>query len=340
MSDKTFRRRRVIGATVILSLVVLVLTGFAIARAPVAELVFDIGPVPLSTDTEHHAQPAPRAVALPVDGWLRGFKIDIVDERGNPLPRQLLHHVNLIAPEKRELFSPIMLRLGAAGPETAPVKLPGVLGYRFHRGDSLLVTAMLHNPTTHDVGPALVRVRLFYMPLRAWLRPASIYPFYMDVMPPAGKHAYDLPPGRSERSWEGRPAVAGRIVGVGGHMHRYGVVLRFEDVTAARVLWEASPGTDTHGMVTHMPTKYFVPFGIPIRPDHTYRLTAVYDNPTDSVVPDGGMGALGGALLLEGAEWPPVVAADSTYRHDLRVTYGSHAGHAEADHRHSTTSSP
>ena len=34
---------------------------------------------------------------------------------GKPLPHALIHHVNLIAPEKRELFSPIMLRIGAQG---------------------------------------------------------------------------------------------------------------------------------------------------------------------------------------------------------------------------------
>ena len=31
------------------------------------------------------------------------------------MPREALHHLNLIAPEQRELFSQIRLRIGAAG---------------------------------------------------------------------------------------------------------------------------------------------------------------------------------------------------------------------------------
>jgi hypothetical protein len=58
--------------------------------------------------------------------------------------------------------------------------------------------------------------------------PAStpVMPVYLDVVPHGGFHSYDLPPGRSERSWEGRPAVGGRILALGGHLHRYGVSLR------------------------------------------------------------------------------------------------------------------
>jgi hypothetical protein len=230
-----------------------------------------------------------------------------------------------------------MLRLGAAGPETKLVKVPPVVGYRLHRGDSLLVTAMLHNPTTTAYRQALVRVHLLYTPPVSWFRPVGVYPFYLDVMPPAGIHAYDLPPGHSEQSWEGRPVVGGRIVAVGGHLHRYGVALRLEDATAGQLLWEAKPTFDADGNVTHMPRKYFLPTGLRIEPDHVYRLTAVYDNPTGDTLPGDGMGALGGAVVPDDdAAWPRVARDNPVYRYDVKVTYGEHGHHPHPQQEHQT----
>lgn len=287
-------------------------------------LTLEVGPIRLGpAGADAMAVTPPRALALPIDGWLRGVSVDVVDGMGRLLPRALLHHMNLIAPERRDLFSPIMLRVGAAGPETAPIELPRMLGYRVRRGDSLLVTAMLENPGAAALNDVRVRVRLAYTRADAWLAPVGVFPLYMDVMPPAGVHAYDLPVGRSERSWEGRPAMRGRILALGGHLHRYGVELRFADVTANELLWAAVPVRDPSGEVRSIPSESFLGrLGIPIRPDHTYRLTAVYENPTGRVIPDGAMGALGGVFQpAPGATWPAVSRADSQYRLDLRVTY-------------------
>jgi hypothetical protein len=149
-------------------------------------------------------------------------------------------------------------------------------------------------------------------------------------MPPAGEtHAYDLPPGYSEKSWEGRPAVAGRILGVGGHLHQYGLALRLEDLTAGKVIWEAQPILDEDGNLIGMPVKkFFWRLGVKVRPDHTYRLTAIYDNPTGEVIPDGAMGALGGVFLpARGAAWPVIDPAHPEYQLDLRVTRGGGGGH-------------
>lgn len=266
---------------------------------------------------------APRAIAIPIDGWLRSIRVDVVDAAGRPLPRTMLHHVNVIAPEQRELFSPIMLRIGAAGPETGPIDLPRVLGLKVHRGDSLLVTAMLDNPLPHPRSDVNVRVTFGYISEHSWLRPISIRPFYVDVMPPAGAHSYDLPPGHSEKSWEGRPAIGGRILAVGGHLHQYGVALRFRDVTDGRDLWVARPVRDSAGEVLAIPTtKFLWRGGVTLRPDHLYRLTAVYDNPTGDTIPDGAMGTLGGVFLpAREAKWPAVMRNDPAYRLDVQVTY-------------------
>ena len=111
-------------------------------------------------------------------------------------------------------------------------------------------------------------MRLGLTPSTSWLRPVAIRPVYLDVMPPAGRHAFDLPPGRSTRSWEGRPAVAARLLAAGSHLHDYGTGLKLEDVSAGKLLWEARPKLDDKGEVVGMPIHYFLPFGVQLTPDH------------------------------------------------------------------------
>ncbi|MFN2564547.1 MAG: hypothetical protein ABR499_05985, partial [Gemmatimonadaceae bacterium] len=185
------------------------------------ELILELGSFDLPARAAHGGspQPPPRAVALPVAGWIQGYAVEIVDARGTRLPQGVLHHVNVIAPGRRELFSAIMQRVAAAGAETAPVRLPRLVGYPVRRGDTLIVTAMLQNRTGTTYPGARLRVRFPFTPATARIPRVSIQPFYVDVMPPAGLHSFDLPPGRSERSWEGRPTVAARILGVSGHLH-------------------------------------------------------------------------------------------------------------------------
>jgi hypothetical protein len=259
---------------------------------------------------------------LPVSGWLRGYRTELVDANGDTLPSRLLHHMNLMTPDRRELFSPIMQRIAAAGQETAPVELPRMFGYPVSAGERVLMKAMVHNPTGVDYDSVRVRVRLRYTPDDVAIEPLHVFPFYLDVTPPAGLHSFDLPPGRSEWSWEGRPAVPARIAALGGHLHRHAVSLRFEDVTEGRVLWESAPSVDADGAVTAMPQDYVIRrLGIAIDPAHTYRLTAIYDNTTGDTIVDGGMGALGGIVLVDrDAAWPGIDPEDAQYVLDVRTT--------------------
>ncbi len=290
------------------------------------DFVLTLGPVELPAGATHHQVMQPRAQEVPVPGagWLKGYRVELVDAAGRPVPQSVLHHLNLIMPDRRELFSPIMLRVGAAGHETAPVKLPFLMGFKVKAGEKILVTAMFSNEESKRAYQG-VRLRV-HMPFTAqgtWLPPMSVYPFYIDVMPPAGTHAYDLPPGKSERSWDARPAAAARLLGMGGHLHQYGTLLRFEDVTAHKVIWEARPILDRSGEVVGMPTgKFWWKGGVRVEPTHLYRFTAFYDNPTGRAIPEGAMGTLGGILVLSrGSQWPPVNRVDPEYRKDVAVTW-------------------
>ena len=100
------------------------------------------------------------------------------------------------------------------------------------------------------------------------------------------------------------------------------------------MLWEARPELDSARVVEGMPTKYFLPLGLKLDPDHVYRLTAFYDNPTGRVIPGGGMGALGGIVLRAWGRPGRHRPTRPEYRKDVRLTVGAESHHHPQGHEH------
>lgn len=297
----------------------------------------EMAPVDIPKGSGHHGGPQPMPLQTTADfsGWIHGFSYEVVDSDGKPLPNEVLHHVKVMSPDTRELFSPLMLRIVGAGSETEPISLPKQAGYRVDRGDSLLVTAVTHNPTDSDLEGVRIRVHLAYSPEGEWKEPLAVYPFFTHVTDPGEEETYyDIPPGRSERSFEVSPAVSGRILGFGGHLHTYGYALKVEDPETGRVLWETKAERDDAGNVIRVPSDDFVlQGGIEVEAGHTYRVTAVYDNPTAATIQDGAMGTLGG-VFFPNQPWPSVDPSDPVYAWDvtreLAPLEGMEHMHAEA----------
>ncbi len=282
--------------------------------------------VPFGDAGMHPPQPEPVWTLSPIDGWVHGFTVEMTDAAGDTVPGTLLHHVKVMTPGSRELFNPIMLRVVGAGSETRSAGVPRSIGFPILKGDSLLATAMIHNPSEAGYEAVRIRVMLEVTPAPVSTSPTIAYPFFLHVTSATGNSEYDLPPGRSERSWEASPAVAGEVIGFGGHTHRYAVELRFEDVTSGKLLWRSRIRTDPEGNVLEVPrTVYSTRRGPTIFPDRVYRLTAVYENPTGETLVDGGMGTIGGLLRPSGS-WPEVDRNDPLYVLDRERELNSHAG--------------
>ncbi|HET7250030.1 MAG TPA: hypothetical protein VFI79_09300 [Gemmatimonadales bacterium] len=298
---------------------------------------------------EHSAHnpvyPPVMGVDLPLTGWMSGFRIELVDSAGRPVPSELLHHYNLIDPNHRELFLPISRRVLAAGSETGAVRMSRwLMGAPFIRGDRLVASAMLHNPTMQSYSGVRTRLILTYSADGHWYPLLRAYPWQFDVAFPVGDKSFDLPPGRSEKFYEGSPAVAGKIVGIGGHVHDHADSLVLRDITSGAVIWRAVPITDSTGHVVAMPIKKFIGItgiGVKIVPAHRYRVTVFYDNETGQTLPDGGMGVVAGLFApAPDATWPVADETDSLYtsdlRHALRMGEGAQlsAAGAGVEHTH------
>ena len=293
-------------------------------RVHAADREFEIvlGPVSLPAGGPH-LRPQVQLADVPIAGWMHGFSWRMRDREGNPLPDRLLHHVNVIDPDNRELFSAIPRRVLAAGRETKTEFLPGVLGYPLGPGMQVLVSAMFAPLPDASHDEAFLHIRLPYTPFEdpGLVRPVDVYPFYLDVMGPIGDKDFPLPPGTHGRSWEGSPAVDGRILGIGGHLHDYGDWIRLEDVTANKVIWETGPEVDGEGRTVAVPTsRLWWRGGVRIRKDHVYRISVQYSNPLGHPAPDGGMGAVGGIIIAADEDWPAFSREHPDYVQDLRNT--------------------
>jgi len=297
-------------------------------------LVIDLAPMDLPANTPHHgiAQPPVATLEIPVTGYIYGFRAEVVDSAGRVLPDELIHHFNLIDPDHRELFLPISRRLLAAGHETGAIRLPWLLfGLPLKRGEHVVASAMVENLTPVAYRQARVRLVMDFTPAgRPWpLFAAS--PWQMDVAFPVGDKSFALPPGRSSRSYEGSPAVPGKIVGLGGHMHDHGQLIEFTDATTGQVIYRAAPAADSAGHIASVPVSRLYGWsgiGVHVVPSHRYRVTVYYDNPTGQPIPDGGMGVVGGLFVPDrGREWPAADPGDSLYQKDYRHYMRLEGGH-------------
>jgi hypothetical protein len=277
------------------------------------------------TDLPAHAMAFPPIASLtvPASGCLYAFQVEMIDSAGHALPSVLLHHFNLIDPDHRELFLPISRRMLAAGRETGAMSIPWLLfGFPVDSGERIVASAMLDNPTGDAYTDARVRLVLHFVPAG---RPWPLFhaePFQMDVAFPVGDKSFDLPPGRSERSYTGSPTVPGTIVAMGGHAHQYAERLEFQDVTTGAFIYQEAPRTDSTGQLTGFPVVRLYGLGrlgVHVEPSHQYRVTVHYLNPTGQLIPDGGMGVVGGLFIPDrGIPWPATNPGDSLYAEDYR----------------------
>jgi hypothetical protein len=279
------------------------------------EMVIELGPidVPETSGPGRPHEVAPQRVIVPIGGWMHGYSVEIVDAAGARLPSRLLHHVYVISPSKRELFTPSPLYVAAAAGETEPVVLPRWIGYEMKKGDTLLVEAGIADRERRAWRGLRVRVRFPRTGSEAFIGAFAIYPFSFVV--PSLRVGRDTTPmlgvGRSESYWEGKPGASGRILGLTAHAPRQATLVRLEDRTTNKTLWEARVDTSANGEVLPIPIKQFVgvtSLGLAIDASHVYRFTVVYENRTGAPVRvTDGWGSAGGVFKLgRGARWPSV----------------------------------
>jgi len=259
--------------------------------------------------------------AWPVEGWLRGFDSGVEDSLGHPLPKRLMHHMIGVNYSRRQAIYPAAERLFGAGAETADATIPATIGVPMKPGMDLGFYIMWHNETGKDMDGVYMTIALKYSPKNQNPRPVEVLPLYMDVnLTVGGSNTFDVPPGRSEKAHDFVFPMDGRLLGYGGHLHDYGVSVRLEDMTTGKVVAQVQSTRDKDGKVSGVSRS--LPgvrgAGIALKGGRTYRIVAVYDNPTGHLLHNGAMAHITGIFAPDNpADWPAIDESDPQYQRDL-----------------------
>jgi hypothetical protein len=164
-------------------------------------------------------------------------------------------------------------------------------------------------------------LRILWTPKNQTPPPVNSMPIYMDVnLTVGGSNTFDVPPGRSEKAHEFVLPVGGRLLGVGGHLHDYGVAVRLEDAESGKVLAEVKAARDSAGKVSKVSRKLFgvIGDGLKLKRNHRYRVVGEYDNPTGETLIRGAMAHMSGLFAPEDMDqWPRIDPSDPDYQRDL-----------------------
>jgi hypothetical protein len=285
-----------------------------------SEIIVTVGPMEIPpSEYAHHGADTYRYFEWPVSGWVRGYRVDVVDSSGALLPRSLLHHAGMANLDRRQLAYPLAERLFAAGPETTPATLPGSMGLPLAAATRMSLYYALMNSGTEPVEGARLRITMAWTPADS-KKLTSIFPIFLDANSKLGQSStFSIAPGHSEKSSEFTLPESGYIRALGGHLHNYASEIRLEDAVTGKVIarLEAKKSADGH-LESVDRTKFLLSLhGKRLVANHRYRVVAVYDNPTKSPI-DGAMGFLGGIFIPDDpSRWPAVDASDPIFQKDL-----------------------
>lgn len=307
-------------------------------RVDKGEIVISVGPLVMAPATPygHHAEEAYHQIEWPASGWLRGYRVDLFDSTGAPLPRALLHHAGMANLDRRQIAYPLAERVLAAAHETKPVSFPGSIGLPLVQGQRMVLYYALVNPDTVAIEGVTVKVRIRWARKREKLQ--VVLPFYASAKEDTKESiSFDIPAGRTSTSAEFTLPAGGWLRALGGHMHDHGVELRLEDAETGKVLARIRARRAEDGRLSSVGRTIF-PWkhrGLRLRPNHRYRVVAVYDNPTDGTIRGGAMGFLAGAFIPEDVNSFSSVASDPAFDRDVNVLLGGARTSAIAAASHS-----
>lgn len=255
----------------------------------------------------------------PVDGYAKGFRVEVRDKNGKVLPASLLHHVTGVNIDRRQYIYSATERLFGIGKETEAVLLPGNIAVPLERGQRIGYYVAWHNDTGKDLKDISVRVIMTWVPKTVARDLVAVLPFWLDVNNEVGgTNTFDLVPGKSSKSYEFTAPVGGRILGIGGHLHDYGVAIRLDDAESGATLVRLAATKDANGRIKSMARKFYAFNALRLKEGHRYRIVAEYDSPLQTTVANGAMGNMLGVIAPDDLRrWPALDPSDPLFQRDI-----------------------
>jgi hypothetical protein len=264
----------------------------------------------------------------PMECWLRGLRLQLVDARGHVLPRKLLHHLIIVNFGRRQLIYPAAERVMGMASEidSGDISVPRSVGLPMLEGQNLGAYVMWHNQTGADIDSVYWQMTIQWTPSNMLPKPVSVLPIYMDTnMDEDGNNEFPILPGTTTRSFEFTLPISGHLLGIGGHLHDYGASVRLEDAETGKVLVRLRARRDSAGKLVSVERKLFATRGegLRMRAGHRYRVVGTYENPTRDTLP-GAMAHMVGIFAPDDMrQWPRIDPSNRWYQKDLAELLGS-----------------
>jgi hypothetical protein len=264
--------------------------------------------------------------AWPITTLLQGLRLDLSDGAGRPLPRHLLHHLNLVNFDRRALVYPLVERMMGFGQETEDVSVPSSIGLPITAGHRIGLFVMWDNKTGRDLDQVYVQLTFRWASGNLVPRPTTVMPFTIDAhLVPGGHNTFVVPPGGTTRRFDFTFPLSGHLVAASGHLHDHGVRVSLLDRTTGRTVVSVRSRRDSAGHVIGMSRALLALRGAGphLRADHRYQLEVEYANPTADTL-TGMMGLMVGLFAPDDpGRWPAIDPTNPDYRTDLADILGS-----------------
>ena len=250
-----------------------------------------------------------------------------------------MHHMIMVNFARRQLLYSAAERLLGAGTETEDANVPKTIGIPLTPGMDLGMYVAWHNDTGADLHGVQMKLRMLWTPKNQNPPPVNSLPIYMDVnLTVGGSNTFDVPPGKSAKAYEFTLPVGGRLLGVGGHMHDYGVRVRLEDAVTGKVITSVVATRDAAGKVSKMSRKLYGVSGdgLKLAANQPYRVVGEYDNPTGETLIKGAMAHMVGLFVPDDmALWPAIDESDPEFQRDLAsLQVRGTGGDEHGEHEH------
>ena len=238
---------------------------------------------------------------LPEDRYMTGYKTEIFDGDGKPLPREYLHHILLLDMDQESISCPgEPLFFAGAGMEMRETRFPKGFGVKLDTTHKLMaLVAFYHKaaPTPH----ALARFTIFTAPKGQSVHPMEVYQVGVNIVcyskfdqRPANQsdEGIAINPGVQVMTEPLKFLVDGCVKFAYPHSHNGALLIAMENISRRQTLLRTVPDVAADGTLLGFPQRqvYSDPLGFQVSSKEDYQMVLVHHRPLHKVGDIRGMG--------------------------------------------------
>jgi len=254
----------------------------------VSEVEFTTGLVELESGVlAHHLAQAMKDFRFAEPVWVIAYHTEILDAAGQPPQENFLCHT-FFGDQRVTQHEDWDMRGIYSDAFTPQVQVPEGFGIPLDPDDRLHWMPMFNNRSGN---PARVEMKVRVTLIREKDLVKPLQRLYASLQTVQVPHLYFVPPGHDEKQVQFAIPFDGEIHFLGTHVHPYGVSIELFNVSRGERVWKGTRKSDSgpSGAMEVFSSRE----GYPVSVGETYRVTAVYENPTQDPID-----AMAGLFLL------------------------------------------